>query len=947
MKTINGRTLMSGLVGLFLLLGVAAPLAFTSCDSQQPEINITMEADYSAIIAAINNANNQLGDKLSTIEKAMTDGLADSQAAMKLIQQAVESMSGTMEEKLAAIETAIKNQTTSLEMKLGLVEAAVNAGFADAKTQQDLLKEALESLKGTVEEKLAAVETAIKDQTTSFETKLGLVEAAVTTGLADVKTAQDLIKEAIETVGGTMEEKLAAIETAVKDQTTDLGAKLALVETAVKEGFADQKEQEGLLKEAIESLQGTVEEKLAALQEAMESQTSSLETKLDAIETAVETGIADAKEQRELIQKAVESLQGTEAEKLAKIEQAISSQTSTLSTKLAAIEAAIASGASDDATALEEIKTAIESSGNTTAEKLAALEQAITSQTTTLSTKLEAISTAVTTGLTNAVTALGLVKTAVEEVKTAVGDADTNLSAKIDDVVTALGDIETTLTTGDVATALANILAAVQGLTDYTDILTAIQNAIMQLVDALNGTINGYEYVDMGDGLLWATCNVGAENPWDSGGFFAWGETESKDTFTWANYKWMDPSINDWKGITKYTFADGATYTSWTAIWYNEDGEFIGDGAVSFADHDYEDDAARQNMGGTWRTPTSKEWLALANRDNYTREWITDYNGSGVDGMLVTRKNGPCAGNSIFLPAHGLRGMLSDHAGQGCYMYSLAGTTPRIVVFLTVPRGFGVLQTDRFLGVSVRAVSGGTTPPPIIAGHEYVDMGTVTIGGIERNLKWATCNVGAENPWDSGDYFAWGEREPKDTYTWATYKWMDPSINDWTGITRYTIADGKTGAIWYNEDGEFIGDGWKSLSFGYNAYDAASENWTSTTEDLPWTWRTPTDAEWTALRDDTLYDWVWTTNYEGSGVDGMLVTRKSGPCAGNSIFLPAAGLMINNLTNSAGSSGYYWSSSLYEGRSGCARNVCFFKSGEVLRDYVDRSYGFTVRPVSH
>ena len=45
-------------------------------------------------------------------------------------------------------------------------------------------------------------------------------------------------------------------------------------------------------------------------------------------------------------------------------------------------------------------------------------------------------------------------------------------------------------------------------------------------------------------------------------------------------------------------------------------------------------------------------------------------------------------------------------------------------------------------------------------GHEYVDLGL--------SVKWATCNVGATTPEGYGDYFAWGETEPKDYYYWNT-----------------------------------------------------------------------------------------------------------------------------------------------------------------------------------
>ena len=44
---------------------------------------------------------------------------------------------------------------------------------------------------------------------------------------------------------------------------------------------------------------------------------------------------------------------------------------------------------------------------------------------------------------------------------------------------------------------------------------------------------------------------------------------------------------------------------------------------------------------------------------------------------------------------------------------------------------------------------------------EYVDLGL--------SVKWATCNVGADRPEDSGDYFSWGEFEPKRSYSWDNY----------------------------------------------------------------------------------------------------------------------------------------------------------------------------------
>ena len=64
-----------------------------------------------------------------------------------------------------------------------------------------------------------------------------------------------------------------------------------------------------------------------------------------------------------------------------------------------------------------------------------------------------------------------------------------------------------------------------------------------------------------------------------------------------------------------------------------------------------------------------------------------------------------------------------------------------------------------------------------IDGYEYVDLGL--------SVKWATCNVGADSPEDYGDYFAWGETEPKSTYYWSTYKWYR---GDYDNLTKYCTS---------------------------------------------------------------------------------------------------------------------------------------------------------------
>ena len=108
---------------------------------------------------------------------------------------------------------------------------------------------------------------------------------------------------------------------------------------------------------------------------------------------------------------------------------------------------------------------------------------------------------------------------------------------------------------------------------------------------------------------------------------------------------------------------------------------------------------------------------------------------------------------------------------------------------------------------------------------------------------------------------------------------------------------------------------------------------------LKWhgSWRMPTDAEWTELREKCI--WTWTVQGDKRGYK---VTSKTN---GNSIFLPVAGSRAEGHPTLAGYCGYYWSSSLNSDNSLCVWNV-YFNSDGVNRSDSYRYYGFSVRPVS-
>lgn len=158
-----------------------------------------------------------------------------------------------------------------------------------------------------------------------------------------------------------------------------------------------------------------------------------------------------------------------------------------------------------------------------------------------------------------------------------------------------------------------------------------------------NGEINGHEWVDLGLSVKWATCNVGASSPSENGDYFAWGETSTKSEYTWQNYKFrLKGNKNKNVVLSKYN-----TQSIHGAI----------DGKTHL---DLSDDAAHANWGDSWRMPTHDEFRELQNKCLW--RWTTR---DGKIGYQVTGPNG----NSIFLPAAGVREKASLSGNGSCGAY--------------------------------------------------------------------------------------------------------------------------------------------------------------------------------------------------------------------------------------------------------------------------------------
>ena len=146
--------------------------------------------------------------------------------------------------------------------------------------------------------------------------------------------------------------------------------------------------------------------------------------------------------------------------------------------------------------------------------------------------------------------------------------------------------------------------------------------------------------------------------------------------------------------------------------------------------------------------------------------------------------------------------------------------------------------------------------------------------GLPSGKLWAEVNVGANNPEDYGDFFAWGETAPKTTYNWGNYAYGSGQY----ALTKYVTNPGYGSTYDHKAELEAIDDA-ATVNFGAGAY-------------------TPTSADWQELNNNT-----YTVNTTRNGVRGHLITGPNG----NSIFLPLAGMS----NGSVGSYGYYWSATLH------------------------------------
>lgn len=440
---------------------------------------------------------------------------------------------------------------------------------------------------------------------------------------------------------------------------------------------------------------------------------------------------------------------------------------------------------------------------------------------------------------------------------------------------------------------------------------------------SVSGSADGYDYVDLGLSVKWATHNVGAKKMTDVGEYYAWGETTPYvEKLTYINYGWGFPPCS-------MDAILASIYDTATELW-----------------------------GRSWRMPTGKELKELI--DGCTWTWVDNMNNTSMSGYVATSK---INGKSIFLPASKFISGTSSYTPKendaiywSSYGYSVAGninfgagSTAECLKFVTTPGIVNPVEISSWAmgsGATIRPVIGTPNdffPDPddltydqaemdrqgvSVSGkkgqHTYVDL------GLPSRTLWATYNVGATLPEEYGDYFAWGETEPKNEYTMENYAFFSGynpiGGKHYAQLTKY-VWDKDFGKV----DGKYVLE---------NVDDAAYVN-------LGRDWHMPTIEQ---VEELGKYCEVWRADVElnGKTIIGHIVMSMIN---GNFLYLPAAGWEYSQVPNNHMST-WYWTSEVSTEIN--TRAAFMLEKGDAVNSAImcdkiegtERSQGLPVRAVT-
>ena len=277
--------------------------------------------------------------------------------------------------------------------------------------------------------------------------------------------------------------------------------------------------------------------------------------------------------------------------------------------------------------------------------------------------------------------------------------------------ITGLDDASTIATVTLQGTVITiNPIKAGDAIFVVTDMQTGKQKILSITINKPN-PLTIAEAIDLGlpSGTLWASWNLGATKPEESGDYYSWGETNIKEIYDFNTYQ-------NWKDAN----GDGKL----------QPGELSSPTIIAGTKYD----AATVNWGAEWYTPTYKQVEELLN--NTTSEWVTQ---NGVDGRRFTSNTN---GNSIFLPVTGFRtGSSLDYTYVGHYWSSTEANADFCGAnYLEFCESYAYCSGDSpFRGFIIRPVKGSSLPDNSKERDELIKLYNSTNGDSwTHNDNWCS-----------------------------------------------------------------------------------------------------------------------------------------------------------------------------------------------------------------
>lgn len=228
--------------------------------------------------------------------------------------------------------------------------------------------------------------------------------------------------------------------------------------------------------------------------------------------------------------------------------------------------------------------------------------------------------------------------------------------------------------------------------------------------------------------------------------------------------------------------------------------------------------------------------------------------------------------------------------------------------YLRIPQGFKVMI---YLEEENWNTYYKLVPPGDAWDKPYIDL------GLPSGLCWAVKNLGADKPEDEGHHYAWGEVEPKEDYSYETYKWANLLKNyefiKYVTDDYYGLIDLRT-TLEPNDDAANVALGSK--------------------------WHIPSKLATQELLKECTTEFGYYY-----GVKGYFITGPNG----NAIFLPGAEEWEDTDHDERGNGGNYWTSTLRDSNNGTANKLVFALTyiDSDDDDYAARTDGLVIRPVIH